>query len=384
MQKRGILTKLCGYLIALLLGTGMVLPAATAEPSSLSDVKDNTAYSEAIYDAVEKGYVRGYQDGSFHPERNVSMQAFLAICCNAYFKSDLEENSKAMPASEAVIETMAQQNLISRYDATYQSCSWSYVLETVMKIHDLPFFSRTAWGDQGSSAEGITIPEMETYCSAVHYGLLRSLDISASQMHDCPKRGELMQLFMNLQDEEALQVRPEIPGDIKIEILDKSVSDSDISTLYEALCLLPEGVLDKFRTKNWTLCISAEKTINELFIEYRNKATATGLASSSLNKIYVCSEVTGLSKRTVLHEFGHFIHMTSSHGPLPVSIFNEEKDSIGASLRSYAATNQDEAFADIFANCCLYRNDNDKIEQIKENIPKSFAYVWETCFKDVK
>lgn len=383
MQKRGISTRLCGCLIALLLGMGMVLPASAAIPSFFTDVKDDTAYSEAIYDAVEKGYVRGYQDGAFHPERSVSMQAFLSICCNAYFKSDLVENSKTMPVSEAVIETMAQQNLISRYDATHQLCTWSSVLEMVMRIHDLPFFSRAAWCEQGNFVEGITIPEMKTYCSATHYGLLRGLDISASQMHDCPKRGELMQLLLNLQDEEALQVRPEIPGNIKIEILDKSVNDSDISTLYEALRLLPEGVLDNFRSKNWTLCISAEKTINELFTEYRNKSTATGLTSSSLNKIYVCSEVTGLSKRTVLHEFGHFIHMTSSHGPLPVSIFNEEKDSIETSLRSYAATNQDEAFADIFANCCLYRNDSEKIEQIKENIPKSFAYVWENCFKGV-
>jgi len=74
-----------GILLSVLVGIGSWSwgqPARGAERASFSDIEGHWA-KEAIVVAVGKGYVRGYPDGTFKPDANVSRAEFLAIVTRA-------------------------------------------------------------------------------------------------------------------------------------------------------------------------------------------------------------------------------------------------------------------------------------------------------------
>lgn len=58
--------KLLSLALALALCLGM-LPAAAFAAGDFSDVSRDAWYGEAVYNCVDKGYVTGFEDGSFHP-----------------------------------------------------------------------------------------------------------------------------------------------------------------------------------------------------------------------------------------------------------------------------------------------------------------------------
>ena len=65
-------------------GLSPVTPARPDRPKSFADVPSDHMYAQAINDFRSKGYVRGYSDGTFRPERAVS-RAEIAQILSEYF-----------------------------------------------------------------------------------------------------------------------------------------------------------------------------------------------------------------------------------------------------------------------------------------------------------
>ena len=77
--------KLWKKLTSLLLAAALMIPIATAAPSeegSFPDVKGHWAQAE-IEKAVAAGWVDGYEDGTFRPERAVTRAEFVKMILDA-------------------------------------------------------------------------------------------------------------------------------------------------------------------------------------------------------------------------------------------------------------------------------------------------------------
>lgn len=85
-MKRKALSVILSLCLVLSLFPGISFAAAETEPvasaDQLSDVRGHWAM-EAIENAVESGYVKGYPDGSFRPDRPVSRAEFVSMVNNA-------------------------------------------------------------------------------------------------------------------------------------------------------------------------------------------------------------------------------------------------------------------------------------------------------------
>lgn len=65
--------------MTLFVSIAQIIPAASAETQSFSDVDYTTPYRTAIYSLKDEGVVIGYGDGTFKPEINISRAEFLKI-----------------------------------------------------------------------------------------------------------------------------------------------------------------------------------------------------------------------------------------------------------------------------------------------------------------
>ena len=84
-------TRFLSVLLAVLL-CGSLLPSAAAAPAGLSDIQGHWAQKE-IEEAIDRGWVDGYPDDTFRPEKTISRAEFTKMLLAA---------TKLTPDSETV------------------------------------------------------------------------------------------------------------------------------------------------------------------------------------------------------------------------------------------------------------------------------------------
>ena len=69
-----------------------VTASAGAAPAAFSDVQSGSWYYEEIGEMVAAGYIAGYEDGTFQPDREVSIAEFVTIVARCLGVETGEEN----------------------------------------------------------------------------------------------------------------------------------------------------------------------------------------------------------------------------------------------------------------------------------------------------
>lgn len=374
------LKKSCaGLLATVLLSSSMT--AYALSPTHFSDVSSDSPYAAAVAYCAEKGYVNGYGDGRFGPEDSLNMSAFLSVLCRIYYPDELGKARKTKSWPDAVSEVSLEQNLLTLYELQNKACTWGFVLDILLYEAGLPLYSSEAWGNQ-ADGNGWKPNSDKVYHSAKQYGLLEGLDVTLATYEQTPNRAEFLQLIQNLQNSVLLEKRPPVASKIEIGSADTDILERDRNNIYEALNRLPEKYLDDFSQSGWALLVSNE-ALYKHFPELSDCSTVMGMTSFREKRIYAYSDWAGVDHYTVLHEFGHFASARNSAGPLPIPIFDAEKDVIETFLRPYAASSRDEAFADIFAYYCQWAGSAERIAALEKTLPQSSAFVKDNYFPEI-
>lgn len=371
------------FLAGLLLAASLCATTAAAAENDFDlrfpDVTEDTPYSQAILAAAEDGYVNGYMDGAFHPSDKLTTPMLMTICGRAFFPETMAENEETAPYPVYVEETMFQHRLMTKHQAKNERCTWFSSIELLLHAANGPIYSKAAWGDKTEMLNTIPFPQRAIISTARNYGLLDGLEVPQEQLNQPPTRGEFMQLLWNLLQKKGVFEKPSIGDGVSIIALDESIQPDELSPIYAALWKLPPHVLQAYKDDGWTIAITKEKSINELYPEYKNYPSVSGMTSQMDRQIILYREVTGISEQTILHEFGHFCHRNICPR-IPEEVFESERGGLQASLRNYAASTNDEAFAEIFATICMYGPDSEKSNIVRRAAPKCYEHVYQNCF----
>lgn len=368
-DKHRICHKSSVLLTTVLMTACLATVAYAVEPvSAFSDVTQGSPYYAAIQAAYEKGIVAGTGNGTFQPNDAATLPQ---ICTIYMHHAGIDENGSATVGNWAE-QTMAQavsNGLLSAYEAKNTSCSWIFLLEKILEWEDLPVYSQTLWGDE-TKYPGLNIPETNTICSAEEYGLLDGIQV---QNFKCsPSRGEVVQLFYNLENSNS---KDSVPGIVAyFPIYFNGVEIMCVNDSYNALMDVPQFYLDKFKKEGWTFNITA-KNIWQIpgFEELEN---TVGVTSYGTKEIYV----SATSIESIQHEFGHFAQKVAVGKEYPGEIWKIEKMGISELTKKYSETSEIEAFACTFTYFCQNWDNKDKISEFKEKCPLTYEFMMANYF----
>lgn len=345
----------------------------TALPAFV-DVAAEHPYYQAIQYCHEAGIVSGVGNNRFAPDNDIGKAEFYTICMKVYGAAPLETTTGNW--EQDAYQQAVASGLATVTEVNYTECTWLYVLETLMKEHGLPAYSCRLWQDEEQYLE-LTVPERNVLSSARHYGLLDGIDLQTADARTRPTRGEIMQVILNLQTNEKMQALPEIVEEFPVSF--EGGTEGQANEVYSSLMAVPKVYRDAFRENGWTFRVGTTD-VSDLRPEYSEYLTATGITGTNMKEIYVQSGPRGVDGRTVRHEFGHFAMRAVVHEELPDDIFLKEQKAIEENVREYAATSATEAYADIFAYCCLYRNDKEQLAILEKAVPECYRFVWDNYF----
>jgi hypothetical protein len=110
-----------------ILAKALNLPAATANPS-FNDVEDGEWFTDSIAAAVQTGLVKGYEDGSFHPNNTITREELATIMVRALSinissdeKHPFTDTGKISAWAKDSIATAVSANLVKGYpDGTFR------------------------------------------------------------------------------------------------------------------------------------------------------------------------------------------------------------------------------------------------------------------------
>ena len=133
-------TRFLSVLLAALL-CGSLLPSAAAAPAGLSDIQGHWAQKE-IEEAIDRGWVNGYPDDTFRPEKTISRAEFTKMLLAA---------TKLTPDSETV-------KWMKDYAATYVSPYETKPYRDSFVDMDQNWLTKQGWTD-AAIASGMVVPD---------------------------------------------------------------------------------------------------------------------------------------------------------------------------------------------------------------------------------
>ncbi len=128
---------LCSLLTLVLL-CSLATPARAAE-TRFTDVPDGTWYSDAVYDMVDRGVVKGVGNDKFDPDGKVTASQYGTMVARLFFADELA-NEKAtgawwVPAMEVCRKNGMLDNVTAL--AAYRNGTWGSAADAVMNRNDV-------------------------------------------------------------------------------------------------------------------------------------------------------------------------------------------------------------------------------------------------------
>ena len=335
------------------------------------DVDKDNPYYDAVQYCYEQNYINGTGNNNFSPDRNITLTEFLSINLAAFYPEEYK-NIDFNDWHNSVNDTCIKLNLITEWETknSQNNYSWIKILEIVFKSNSLTPYSPLVW-NVSFELPGYSMPEINLIISAKQYGFLNNLNIS--NYKTIPTRAEITQLIYNIKKLNSFQV-PVIVENFPVKF-DEQISNFDKNIFYEALSYLPQIYLDDFVSNNWSFYISSEN-LSTFYNNNSRYLSAIGVTDPSRKIIYIKAPLLFSGPKNILHEFGHFISYNYNIF-LPLDIFEKEKSQLSQFIRSYAATNIDEAFAELYAFYMTYNSNEQIMNDFKNTLPLCYDFISE-------
>ena len=333
------------------------------------DVDKDNPYYDAIQYCYEQDYINGTGNNNFSPDKDITLTEFLSINLAAFYPEEYK-NIDFNDWHNSVNSTCVNLNLITEWETknSQNNYSWIKILEIIFKSNSLIPYSPLVW-NVSFDLSGYSMPEINLIISAKQYGLLNNLNIS--NYKTIPTRAEITQLIYNIKKLNSFQI-PIIVENFPIKF-DEQISNFDKNIFYEALSYLPQIYLDDFSSNNWSFYISSEN-LSTFYNNNSRYLSAIGVTDPNQKIIYIKAPLLFSGPKNILHEFGHFVSYNYNIF-LPLNIFEEEKNQLSKFIRPYAATNIDEAFAELFSFYMMNHNNNEKMNDFKNILPLCYDFL---------
>lgn len=350
--------------------------ASALPENTFLDVPESSPYYEAVYYLADKGII-SYAE-NFRPDDGITSDEFALMLVKAFYPDKITE-----PAPEydlyfpyRAIASQVAYNHFDRYD--FQTPDQGFKRRYMVYMYTLgsagisPYPSET----YNIDSRGYTITDiMNKYTDLRDYACaayMMGLADPASAPDGICTRGEAALLFYQLMVKDYVeQPEPDIIGRFDRISISPNVSEEVRNGVITGLALLPDKIIDAFNEKGWRLRIGEKLTNFYPFPQY------VGLTVYNEHSITMGRDGKNAAPNSYItvHEFGHFIHATYNLTLAKSAMYRYELDAIVEVTREYAATNADEAFAEMFAKILCKQNNTEKLMEIQEKAPLSYAII---------
>ena len=291
--------------IFLLLVFSILLFTCQVYGAEFSDVNSNNWFYEDICSATNKGYINGFEDGTFRPNDNVSRGEFykmLVVAKGENIDNEKKGNHWAYKYSSFLRSNGDTSVVTYNLDSNIER---QEVIRNVLFLYGITDSVEYCFYDD---AAFLDMPNSTIYCYDGYIQNAYQLGIVfGNNNYINPKefitRAEAVSII-----ERALKVdnwevpRPDVLKDVKIEYIGED-SESYLNDICSAFSKIPEYVIDDM------IEIDCKIIVTDEIIDYHY----VGLYSVSNKEIKILtggrpSNILFSSTDTVIHEIGHYMH----------------------------------------------------------------------------
>lgn len=283
----------------------------------------------------------------YSSEQFITARQWAAMLCEAY------------PSEEAGEELPCLTEAFRR--------GWLSV--SMMTAPDL-YMCRGALYQSAFAAAGLSLYDYSLYPGGESLSVYDNCLRVGAELGLCPPNAEPLELMTG--EESAALLRMLLTQELEVEappMLDELPIQNDAGVNMNDYLLklrqVPGPVLQAFEDMGWIYTVNFPYLAQ---LSEQSGANCTGATDYSAKRIYV-SEAG-----PTLHEFGHFLDYILQRPSESENLFEREASAASAFLREYALTNSREYFAEYFAYYLTHSDHEEKVEQMRQLTPETFAY----------
>lgn len=322
--------------------------AVTADTSSdrqynvsFKDVQPGDWYYADVMSAASNGYVNGYEDGEFKPDKPVTLKELVTMLgrqskFDGYILRSYGESMYLLFAKQQgwVPSELYHKGALTREEALHIILAGTNIASWVDE--DIDF----------NDASEIDEDYARDFCAGTGLGIINGNNGNlqpkeiATRAEVCTMMNRALNCLCDVYaPDDLMELNIEYSGD----------NTSWLSWAFrEAVGNLPKEVLKEYISRGWTLVFTDD--LDRYYYEFE---TAVGLTNYSKESIYVevGPNLNMKSVTTVYHEFGHFVMWTMGENfrNRVVEAKNEEQATLAKALnRNYCRVNEREYFAEAF------------------------------------
>lgn len=349
---------------SLFVSLGFILLSSTMVfgADSFSDVKSDNWFYKDVVSAVNQGYISGYEDGSFKPNKNVSHGEFYAMLCRAA-GVDLSKGSNDSHWAYIYASALYKQgnrdiqcyDLDSVIDRKHCIRDLLYVLGVESSVgleyyESVPFSDLERIGNPFICYDGYII-------DAYNLGLIKGYSDGSVRPDSTITRAEAVALIeraLSLKEEDFDVLGPDIIKGLSIEYRG-DVSKGYYPDIVSAISEFPKSVIDKFKLDGGKIVITDE---SPSLIYGADIYGAAGMYDGDEVIVYGFNNGSRHSfaftlTESLVHELGHYMYfevLSNEDRQEITRIFNEglEVEELKVLLEDpYCASSEYEFFAEL-------------------------------------
>ena len=330
-----------------------------------TDVNTENPYLNSISYMADKGYIGGYSDGSFKPDKFINIYEYGAILVRASENKEFVYTNNATHWGQSYLDFIENKGWLLHYEL--QMCkvkeeSSNVTREVALKglfemtgLSEYVYNSFFYTSDIFDLNDCLRMDNRDYLYTAYQLGLIEKDENGNLNPGGYVTRGEVCEWVYKLRniDKESLEVlRPSVLDKINIQYLDGQ-SEAFKRKTENALGEIPNEVVEKFVEQNWKLKISNQQLASIYSHSGLDLSMAVGVCDYGIKTIYVTYDLFGGPSACLQHEMGHYVDHTmfndSESRAAIKKLYKEEVDALAKFVgRDYCKTSEGEFFAEAF------------------------------------
>lgn len=328
-------------LAALMLCTSMILPAFAAQAPDTAD----SLWHEGVAYVTEKGIASELGDLN----ENITVREWAVMVCRAYGK-EVQTDTTFGAAELKLAYKEGWLDLSAMMDPDSAMCR-RYTYESIFYVEGIPAFDAELY------AENVAACEDRFVCAAKENELCEDTD---SEL-DLITKGEAAQIIYLMQTKDIEVKAPALMQTVNLINVDQNFN---LNSYLLEIQKVPEAILNQFHADGWSYCVDSEYVDN---FGDRKGMEYAGVCSYADKSIYVKYDYA------TVHEFGHYFHDVCDAASF-AAIYAKEAEAARAVLGDYAATNEDEYFAEAFDYWINWNDDSVQMSALEEVAPETYEF----------
>ena len=330
-------------LAALTLSTSLILPAFAAQAPANAE----SPWYEGVTYVTEKGIASNLGD----LDENITVREWAVMVCRAYGK-DVKSGSDGVFGT-AEVELAYKEgwmDLSAMMDPDSAMCR-RYAYESIFYVEGIPAFDAELY------AENVAAYEDRFVRAAKENELCEDTDGEL----DLITRGEAAQIIYLMQTKDITVEAPALMEMIHVDNVDQNFN---LNAYLLEIQKVPEEILKQFHADGWSYRV--DRASVDGFGDRKGTEFA-GVCSYANKSIYVKYDYA------TVHEFGHYYHNSCDDTGFR-AIYDKEAEAARAVLGDYAATNEDEYFAEAFDYWINWNDDSVQMSALEEVAPETYEF----------